>query len=50
MPGGAIGIEFISVLGLSPVEFVELAAELDCRSIVLTQVAVTFAGTSRRGH
>jgi sugar phosphate isomerase/epimerase len=33
MPGGAIGIEFISVLGLSPVEFVELAAELDCRSI-----------------
>jgi sugar phosphate isomerase/epimerase len=33
MPGDGIGIEFISVLGLSPVEFVELAADLDCHSI-----------------
>jgi len=30
---GGIGIEFISVLGLPPVEFVELAADLGCRSI-----------------
>jgi sugar phosphate isomerase/epimerase len=33
MPGERIGIEFISVLGLPPVEFVELAADLDCRCI-----------------
>jgi sugar phosphate isomerase/epimerase len=33
MKHGRIGIEFISVLGLPPVEFVELAADLGCRCI-----------------
>jgi hypothetical protein len=28
-----VGIEFISVFGLPPVEFVALAAELGCRQI-----------------
>jgi len=33
MQRSGIGIEFISVLGLPPVEFVELAAALGCRRI-----------------
>jgi sugar phosphate isomerase/epimerase len=37
----AIGIDFISVLGLPPVEFVKLAAELGCQHISIAPAPFT---------
>ena len=36
-----LGIEFISVLGMPPVQFIELAAELGCRNVGFTLTPIT---------